>query len=81
MNPFVIDQTDRSENTIELSCLRDSILVQDAFYFKNDTRVDNLSSNFVRIEGKLKFTITRELEGVYTCGHGSPMSNRVFLIG
>ena len=81
VNSYVIDQTYRSENTIELSCLRDSTPIQDAFYFNNGTRIDNRNSNFMRVQGRLKFEITRELEGVYTCGNGSPMSNSLSLTG
>ena len=65
MNPYMIVQTERSENTIELSCLSraDSTPIQDDFYINNGARVDNLSSNFMRIEGNegnFKFTITEE---------------------
>ena len=82
--PFEITlgRREREENFITLGCLQGGVQVEDAVYFNNDSRVETISEVYAVINGQLMFVISRDLEGIYTCGNESgPMSNGLRLIG
>ena len=50
-------------------------------YFLNETRLDNVTTLIPNENNGVTFQMSRELEGYFSCGNGSSMSNTIPLIG
>ena len=81
-----LNLAERRENIITFMC-RDTVQQQpipDVLYFLNGTRLDNFT-NFFMDDGndvdQVTFWISRDLEGCFTCGNTSLISNSISLIG
>ena len=81
--PFLIRLTNRITNIITFQCLlsatRDPI--PDAMFFLNGTRLENFTELQLGEDHGVSFGITRDLEGYFSCGNDSSMSNPMALIG
>ena len=82
-NPFQIRLTNRVHNIITLQCRQkaDSLPTPDAMFFLNESRLENFTELQLGDDHGVSFEITRDLEGYFTCGNDSFMSNPLPLIG
>lgn len=73
---------ERDENIVTLTCLNGdrTVSIAQARFFRNGVRIES-SAQFQIVEAQLTARITREVEGNYTCGNGTAVSNTVPIIG
>ena len=82
-SPFEIRLTNRLDNTVTLQCTlkANSLPTPDAMFFLNESRLENFTKLLLGEDHGVSFEITRDLEGYFTCGNDSFMSNPIALIG
>ena len=82
-NPFQIRFTNRVHNIITLQCRQkaDSLPTPNAMFFLNESRLENFTELQLGDDHGVSFEITRDLEGYFTCGNDSFMSNPLPSIG
>ena len=82
-SPFQIRLTNRVNNIITLQCRQkaNSLPTPDAIFFLNESRLENFTELQLGQDHGVSFEITRDLEGYFTCGNDSFMSNLLPLIG
>ena len=82
-SPFQIRLINRVNNIVTLQCRlkANSLPTPDAVFFLNETRLENFTELQLDEDHGVSFEITRDLEGYFTCGNDSFMSNPLPLIG
>lgn len=82
-SPFQIRLTNRVNNILTLISRQkvDSLPTPDAMFHLNEPRLENFTELQLGEDHSVSFGITRDLEGYFTCGNYSFMSNRLPLIG
>ena len=80
--PFSICLITRNANLITLQCrlTATGLPIPDAVYFLNGTRL-NFTGLVQGDEPGVSFQLRRDLEGYFTCGNDSSMSDPMALIG
>ena len=81
--PFQIVLTSRITNTITLQCRQTTTNqpIFNAMYFLNGTELENFTELQQDDDQDVSFQMTRDLEGYFTCGNNSSVSNPLALIG
>jgi hypothetical protein len=82
-SPFQIRLIRRLINIITLQCrlTANDQPTPDATFFLNETRLENFTQLQLGEDHGVSFEIRRDLEGYFTCGNDSSMSNPMALIG
>ena len=82
-SPFEIHLTNRVDNILTLQCRlkANSLPTPDTMFFLNKSRLENFTELQLGEDHRVSFAITRDLEGYFTCGNNSFVSNPMALIG
>ena len=81
-SPFQI-RLNRVNNIITLQCRQkaDGLPTPNTMFFLNESRLENFTELQLGDDHGVSFEITRDLEGYFTCGNDSFMSNPLPSIG
>ena len=82
-SPFQMRLTNRRENTVTLQCTlkANGLPIPDAMFFLNESRLESFTELVLGEDHGVSFAMTRDIEGYFTCGNYSFMSNQIALIG